>query len=277
VASVRVPGEFLVTWTFEEIERDWLAGAVIAVLPPDIVSAFDRVEGVLGRDRIFSSRERNGMIMRGSSPTLTVVSVGKRLAALSAIVEGREAFITQLRARDAGTFAELTAISLLFSQEPTVVVELYPAIASGRVPDFRVRRTTEEPWTYVEVTAADTSEAQQRATQVLERLAIIVRDMEGQFGLEVFLRREPTDSELTIIERATADFAMTEADAQRELPDGLGVLTIDHSQGGVVGGPSRRTDSTQAPCCERSGRGAGWRSSSSPTRCSENAVRGQSG
>jgi hypothetical protein len=39
-----------VVWTFDEIERDWLAGSRIAVAQQDVVDAFNRVERILGRN-----------------------------------------------------------------------------------------------------------------------------------------------------------------------------------------------------------------------------------
>ena len=44
------------TWTIEEIEKDWLAGGRIAVSPEDVVATFERCERVLGRDWIYARR-----------------------------------------------------------------------------------------------------------------------------------------------------------------------------------------------------------------------------
>jgi hypothetical protein len=199
-----------------DIERDWLAGGVIAVSPDDVVTAFERVEEVLGRPWIEASRENRGAVSRGTSPTLHVVTMGRNLAALSVIVRGRDELIAQLRSKNHAAFSELTAIWLLFSQEPRIIVELYPAVASGRVPDFRVRRNADELWTYVEVTAADTSETQRRATQVLERIAGVVHTVEGEFGLELFLRREPTDAEIAVIAGETLSASRRQSRTRKE-------------------------------------------------------------
>ena len=38
------------TWTFQEIEGDWLQGDRLVLSPEVVVEAFNRVEAVLGRD-----------------------------------------------------------------------------------------------------------------------------------------------------------------------------------------------------------------------------------
>lgn len=60
------------TWTYDEIEQDWLLGGVIAVPPDVVVSAFDRCEQLLGRDWIL---EYGGNAV-GAQPTLDLVTRG---------------------------------------------------------------------------------------------------------------------------------------------------------------------------------------------------------
>jgi hypothetical protein len=86
-------------WTYEEIERDWLAGNRIAVDPPDVVAAFDRCERMLGRDWI--DRAHGGNIegaskVTGTAPTLGVVSMGLNLASLDEVA-GSQQVVDKIR------------------------------------------------------------------------------------------------------------------------------------------------------------------------------------
>jgi hypothetical protein len=127
------------TWSVKEIEEDWLAASItsLAVSSEDSVAAFDRVEKILGREWIESGRASGGNIIRGSGPTLRVVNMGQRLAALDGVA-ATEKLISQIRRGDDSADAELTAIFLVRSQHKNAHVELYPPVGS-RVADFRVR------------------------------------------------------------------------------------------------------------------------------------------
>lgn len=121
-------------WTYDEIEREWLAGGVIAVSAEEAVMAFDRCELVLGREWINQSRGK----MVGALPTLHVVATGQRLAALDGL-GNTDALIKKLRKDDPSAAAELHAIYMLRSSNQ-ISVELFPKVISGnreREADFR--------------------------------------------------------------------------------------------------------------------------------------------
>jgi len=224
------------TWTYEEIDRDWLGGSRIAVTPDEVVAAFVRCERMLGRGWIDSAKNN----AKGSVPTLAVVAMGQQLVFIEDVPEPQR-LIDKLRDRDRSASAELRAIYLLRSREPTRV-ELEPAVSvSGRDRkcDFRIQRQS-EPWTYVEVTQPDTSDAQARVESLLGSITAIVQAIKKQFALEVFLRREPNTDEtdpllVSILEFCSAERAGDGAALQQELQAGLGTLFLNqHAVGQVV-------------------------------------------
>jgi hypothetical protein len=73
------------TWTYEEIDGDWLGGSRIAVVPEEVVGAFDRCERDLGRDWINAAKRD----AKGSAPTLGVVTVGQYLGSIEDIVDAQ--------------------------------------------------------------------------------------------------------------------------------------------------------------------------------------------
>jgi hypothetical protein len=210
------------TWSYDYIAREMLAGARILVPPDEVVAAFERCERVLGRERI--DRVRAGGVT-GAAPTLGVVMVGRALAALED-VSGAAPLIARLRNDEASAWGELDAIALLRSSGDTVV-ELFPAVVVGnrqRQPDFRIRRE-DEGWVYVEVSRPDTSEAEDHARAIVNDLTTVLDQVAGPKSVEVFLRREPSDVELKILRESTLAFSRKEGPQREELPDGLGVLT----------------------------------------------------
>jgi hypothetical protein len=222
------------TWTFDEIQRDWLGGSVVATPPEEIVHAFDRCQRVLGRDWIDGAKQN----AKGSAPTLAVAAIGQSLASLEDIAIP-EQLINKLRRKDPSAFAELRAIYLLRSRE-LCRVELEPPVSVGgrqRKCDFRVQRQN-EPWVYVEVTQPAVSEAQARVQQLLNSIVDVVNSVHRPFALEVFCRREPSDDEIAPLVERIRDFCSADHRAgeavQQEVPDGLGVLFLNHGPAGQI-------------------------------------------
>ena len=173
------------SWTYDEITKDWLGPSVIAVPPEEVVAAFERCEHVLGRDWINQSR---GTFTTGAAPTLHVVITGQRLASLDGIA-ATDSLVSKLAKGDSSAGAELHAIHLLRSGGGTAV-ELFPKVNVGnneKEPDLQVRRGDDHPWTYVEVTQPDVSGAHERASAVLNMLTGVIEAIARPFDLEVFL------------------------------------------------------------------------------------------
>ena len=207
-------------WTYNEIEQDWLGGSRLAMRTQAVVEAFNHADSVLGREWINSFHiGTNGVVYRGSSPTLDVVTVGQQVAALEGVLHAEE-LIEDLRKNRDYAYAELTAIYLIRAHHPHTNVELYPRVAIGsseRKADFRVRQHN-DIWTYVEVTQPDFSEAYNRANSLLQHIASLVTDIKKSFALEVFLRREPTNLETEKLTARVADFCELEGFKRKICP-----------------------------------------------------------
>ena len=109
------------SWTWKQIEQDWLLDGRVAPDPSTVVEAFERVEGAFGRDWIEQSRTLPLMVPKGSPaqttdrgvyPVLTVVKMGGLLASLEGI-PGADTLIGKLRRGERAGTAEATAIHLL--------------------------------------------------------------------------------------------------------------------------------------------------------------------
>jgi hypothetical protein len=224
------------SWAYQEIERDWLAGSPVAVGSSEIVAAFDRCERILGRDWINSAAEGPNGWMTGAAPTLAVVFMGQRLASLDGVVNSQQ-LIDKVRGREPYALAELSAIHLLRSGGGGRV-ELEPLISHGnRRCDFRIQREP-GPWVYVEVTAPDTSEAEEQVQTIMQSICGEVISIKKAFSLEVFFRREPSDDELGEVLTAAVSFCSAErpvgANSKEELPKDLGLLILSQQQAGQV-------------------------------------------
>ena len=215
------------TWTVQEIEKDWLGGRInaLALEPEVVVAAFRRVEEQLGRSWIEQARISERNVVLGTGPTQRVVTMGRRLAALDGVARSGR-LIEKIRCGDSSARAELTAIYLV-RYKPEVQVELEPPVGT-RLADFRVREK-DSPWTYVEVTFPGRSQARERAQMVLGRVTSLVDGIKKTFGLEVFLRREPDKAELSKIIGAITSFCNQEGPSSEELPGDLGQLLLNNA------------------------------------------------
>jgi len=98
-------------WTWDEIVREWLGGARIAILLEIVVEAFNRVERLLGGEWLQSCRRTtDGGLTTGVGPALAVVSMGRKLAALDGAKNS--AGLLQRRERDRSAVSELTGVFL---------------------------------------------------------------------------------------------------------------------------------------------------------------------
>src|SRR5207248_685800 len=105
----RVSEKAPMSWTYDEIGKDWLGANVIALPPEEVVAAFERCEHVLGRDWINKSR---GTFAIGAGSTLRVVTTGQWLASLDGLAAA-DSLVSKLAKDDSSAAAELHAIHLL--------------------------------------------------------------------------------------------------------------------------------------------------------------------
>ena len=224
-------------WTWDDIEGQWLRGARIAYSPEEAVAAFNLVERTLGREWM-KTHNTTGNVTEiwGAGPTATIVRMGLRLASLKGLA-GAEELIRRILRKDVSAFAELTTIHLLRRDRPSVIVELGPDITVGggpRKPDLRVREGARDPWTYVEVTQPDTSEAEERVQTVMTRVTAPISEIRKSFAVEIFLRREPTDAEVEAIVSHVRDLCSSDGVVRKELPGGLGLILLNQTEPGSV-------------------------------------------
>ncbi len=222
------------TWSLEDIERDWIGGKVSALAAPPnaVVAAFDRTERALGREWIEKSRISVGSIVRGLAPTLRIVNTGQKLTVLESVINP-ERLLDRIRNDDPSAEGELAAIYLLRSRNPDVAAELYPKVGE-READFRVRAPDEQLWTYVEVTQLSGSEAHDRAREIMERIAAAIKPIRLTFALEAFLRRIPTQTEIGEIVAKVPEICSRSGKQREELSNSLGFLSLNQSEPGEV-------------------------------------------
>ena len=199
--------------------------------PEIVVDAFERVEEVLGRDWIASTRQIPGGQVQGPSPLLTVVSMGGRLSVLEA-VEGAGKLVAKLKRHDSSAEAELTAMHLLYVRKKTARIEYEPDSRNGRKADFRIQ-VEGVNWTYVEVTKPNISDERERLMGILGRITSLVWEIKRQFALEVFFRREPNDEEIDPLLTRIRQFC-AEGTNKREEVDSLALLILSDVTPGQI-------------------------------------------
>lgn len=213
------------SFDWEELHRDWLAGGRVAVSPEDVVRAFRRVEGQFGRQWVEATRVRQEIVHRGPQSVLSIITLGRELELLQD-AKNANGLLARLRRRQPSASAELHAIYVTRSGASGTELELEPQVVIGdrsRAADFRVRRSSGD-WIYVEVSQPQESDAQADVRAHLQRLTSIVDECDGSFGVEVFLARDASSSE---VERIAAEILDTHRNGivgAVELPDQLGTL-----------------------------------------------------
>jgi hypothetical protein len=211
------------TWTIEEIEQTFLNGKISAfgLSPELVVACFERTEHLLGRDWITSQQSGKGLMV-----TIPVIDMGVRLPALDGVADAKS-LLNNLRKRDQNADAELTALHLFRSAQPTAQVELYPE-ADGRVADFRIR-VGNAPWATVEVTQPEASVEKQRLQKILARFTDALGDLKNQCVLEIVFNREPTEDEIQLLCDRLPEFCALEGPQQAKLVDDMGFLFLNQS------------------------------------------------
>lgn len=212
-------------FSWDEINDDWLVGSRLALANDEVVAAFNKVDGIFGRPWVEARRVVSGAVVRGTQPTLGVVTLGQFLTILGD-APNTDGLLTKVRDGDDSAWAELAAIYLICSGRPDLELEIEPTVIINgreRMPDCRVRHIDNGDWVYVETTQATPSDPQKSAIENLKRLASLVTQTRGSFGLEVLLEREPSDDE---IEAVVAQILNRDAQTTEtvDLEAGLGTL-----------------------------------------------------
>jgi hypothetical protein len=208
-------------WSYTEIAASYLLGDELAAAHDEIVAAFERCETVLGR--AWMERALNGE--RGGIPTLRIVTMGQRLKSVGKAAHAQR-LVQKLRQNNPTAITELHALHLLRSTNDAEA-ELFPTVITPggeREPDFRIR--AEGPWTYVEVTQSDTSEAQGQLDMTMANIISVVARLPKSLDVELYFFREPAGGDVGRI----TDFVLAQSQhdyrGNVELPDALGLAIL---------------------------------------------------
>lgn len=217
-------------WTVQEIERDYLKGKMSALAVPEnlVLTAFERVETLLGRDWILS--ETSGTT--GLAPTMRIVGMGLSLAALEGVEQG-ESLLGHIRQKEQNAESELNAIHLIHRGNSSAQFELYPMVGT-RVADFQVHDGGSGPRTVVEVTRPYSSQEQLRLRGILERIGHALTSSDNRFALEIVFHREPTEPEIDLVCHQLPEFCKLDGQQQAELAGDLGTILLNHIQIGDI-------------------------------------------
>jgi hypothetical protein len=237
-----------VTWTWEEIENEWLRGSALDEERAAVAEAFNEVDRVFGREWIEESRRYGGAPepTYGSQPTLNIVVLGKHLALLRQ-ADGHERLVAKLRERRPGAFAELDALAVLRSIGAGVRVECEPTITAGtrqRKPDFRIAERADATRVYVEVTQPQRSSAQMALHDAIAELTSIIEIVGGRYTVEVFFLEQPGPDSVRALRPEIEEICRRQEIGEFSLGDGLAVVYVTDAQPGMVvvddhGHPSR--------------------------------------
>ncbi|MFC2056851.1 hypothetical protein ACFLTO_04720 [Chloroflexota bacterium] len=217
------------SYTIEEIERDWNA---TSSFPEIVLDAFERAEKILGREWVDATRKIPGGQVNGPGPLLSVVSMGGRLTTLDAI-EGATKLVAKLKKHDVSAEAELTAMHLLYVRNKAAKIKYEPDVGNQKKADFSIRIADEDS-TYVEVTRPDVSEVRERLTSILESVTSLVRGIKRQFALEVYFRREPEDEEIKGLTGHIQQFCAEGTNKRQEVDDLALLILSDMTPGQVT-------------------------------------------
>jgi hypothetical protein len=112
--------------------------------------------------------------------------------------------------------------------EPRVVVS-----GRERKADFCVAKADDQ-WIYVEVTQPNRSAAEEGLALAMNEVADVVSSVEGSYATEVFFHRLPTPEELRAIRPLLEEACRRGEDAERPLPNELGLVYVGQTPPGVV-------------------------------------------
>ncbi len=223
-------------YTWQEIEQDWLGGGGgLAAAPDEALAAFNEVAARFGRGWVEATRTRNGVPSRGLAPTLYIVTMARLLRSLDGLPNAA-GLLEKVSRESPDARAELVAIDLIRTENPGAIVEVEPEIQVGArhpKPDFRTQ-VAGDPWTYVEVTNPNASDAQEEVRRGIARLTGLVYACSGTFALEVFLKREPSSAALDLIADTIEHEHRSPGHSAAELPSELGTLYWNYQPPGAI-------------------------------------------
>jgi hypothetical protein len=210
-------------WTWNEIDEVWFGREVLAE-PAEIVASFNTVEELLGRQWILDQYpDPKNFVIYGAA-CAEILLLGRELNRFRNS-SGIEELIRKLRGGDSSPRAELDAAYLCAGGDAAVEVEFGVEIATGKMPDFRARRG-HEPWTWVEVSAPDFSDAAKDVMALMDQLGDLLTMVPyGRFA-EIFIRRDLTPADVILVRR---DFGIAVSRGRQTRLDTMqAIILYDH-------------------------------------------------
>jgi hypothetical protein len=202
---------------WKEILLDWLLGEPLYYEIEDVVIAFNDVERIMGSgwlEHVFGQS-------RGTAVAIQVIELGKTLKAIENMRNGSK-LISKIknyypftifhgntrRKFDPSRFqssdelhelahALTVAQSVAHYRRHSLEVELEPELpvrTKIRHPDFRVKH--DSAWVYVEVVCPGFSKEEQNINKILARIANVNDEIRMDRVAEVYLFKDPSDTEI---------------------------------------------------------------------------------
>jgi hypothetical protein len=214
--------------TIDNIKERWLGEGKTPFKTDEIVAGFNQVESTLGSEWLTNFTPYFGVL-----PSMEIVSLGLKLTVLKKGVN-YESLITKLKSPTKHSlqksFAELNAIVTVCENEQDIQFGLEPTVqGKASRPDFRVKKSSEITWTYVEVKQPDTSAQNHSLALTIQKIIGLFTNTSEFVTLEIILHNTPTDNELNLIFEACVSLSATQSPSETVL-ENIGVIYINHDK-----------------------------------------------
>jgi hypothetical protein len=220
---------------FQQIAREWLGDAQLAIPPEQIEAGFNTAEEVLGEEWL-EARRRGRQFSVGAFVALPVVLVGLQLLKVRG-APGFDELVANLKRPSRFAYSELAAAAYSVTDVENVQLEFGAHVIVGnrnRRPDFRVALNG-EPWTHVEVSAPDRSEVSARAQRMLDEIATRLFCQQRGSTVEVLLLRDVAHDDAAKLAQAVTRMATSEQHHVEEFGD-LAVVEVNYGTPGNIEG-----------------------------------------
>jgi hypothetical protein len=216
-----------VAYALSQIQTLWLGDSKVNLSPTQLVDGFNAAEQHLGTEWVERHRIDGNVVHSGAIATLPVAATGIRLHATER-APGFLELAARLRAGEPAAYAELSAAFLCIRGRRGPLLEFGVTVPVGdrtRRPDFRVALGG-APWTNVEVTAPNQSEATARAHRLIQALADRQMALRDGASIETLVLREPSPDELEALAQKAINLAATTQVVTEEIGD-LAIVTVN--------------------------------------------------
>ena len=226
------------SFTIDIIKEKWLVDGTIPYSEEQVVSAFNEVELILGQGWLNNIKFHNGVEGFGPILTIHIVEVGIQVAILRKGIN-YEKLIPKLLSQNSKdrekAMAELNAVALICGNENDLEFELEPEVqkqnSTATHPDFRVKKTDEIDWTYVEVKQPDVSDENASVQVIFDRLQELLNQNTDFLTLQILLKHVPSKQEVDLVYNECRNFLNAEFTREKTI-EGLGTIKINYGQPG---------------------------------------------